>query len=149
MRNFVLAVAILFGSVCSVQAQNCENGMCTVLKAVATAPIRVVQEVAPVVREIAMAPVHVASDVYQEALASAQYRAANRIHGHSPLDMHRTSGVGWASSNSTPTTCLGAGGPGYAVVQGSDGWYATKLASSTKATSCASQVTRRTFRVRR
>lgn len=67
------------------------------------------------------------SSAYQQALASAQYRAANRIHGHSPLDTHRTSGVGWASSNSTPTTCLGRGGDSYAVVQGSDGWYATKF----------------------
>ena len=75
-----------------------------------------------------VAPVRTAlSNVYQQALASAQYRAANRIHGHSYLDTHRTSGVGWASSDGNPTTCLGRGGENYAVARGSDGWYATKF----------------------
>lgn len=69
------------------------------------------------------------SDAYQTALASAQYRAANRIHGHSYIDSQTTSGVGWASHDSMPTTCLGRGGENYAVVRGSDGWYATKIAS--------------------
>lgn len=67
------------------------------------------------------------SSSFQQALASAQYRAANRIHGHSYLDTHRTSGVGWATSDSTPTTCLGRGGANYAVARGADGWYATKF----------------------
>lgn len=67
------------------------------------------------------------SSAYQQALASAQYRADNRIHGHSYLDTHRTSGVGWATSDSNPTTCLGRGGANYAVVRGADGWYATKF----------------------
>ena len=68
------------------------------------------------------------SNAYAQALASAQYRAANRIHGHSYLDTHRTSGVGWATSNSKPNTCLGGdNGSTYAVVQGADGWYATKF----------------------
>lgn len=68
------------------------------------------------------------SNTYQQALASAQYRAANRIHGHSYLDTHRTSGVGWATGNSKPNTCLGGdNGSTYAVVQGADGWYATKF----------------------
>jgi hypothetical protein len=68
------------------------------------------------------------SSTYQQALASAQYRAANRIHGHSYLDTHRTSGVGWATGNSKPNTCLGGdNGSTYAVVRGSDGWYATKF----------------------
>jgi len=67
------------------------------------------------------------SNAYQQALASAQYRAANRIKGHSYLDTHRTSGVGYASHDSNPTTCLGRGGSNYAVVQGTDGWYATKF----------------------
>lgn len=68
------------------------------------------------------------SNTYQQALASAQYRAANRIHGHSYLDTHRTSGVGWATSNPKPNTCLGGdNGSTYAVVQGADGWYATKF----------------------
>ena len=68
------------------------------------------------------------SSTYQQALASAQYRAANRIHGHSYLDTHRTSGVGWATSNPKPNTCLGGdNGSTYAVVLGSDGWYATKF----------------------
>lgn len=68
------------------------------------------------------------SNTYQQALASARYRAANRIHGHSYLDTHRTSGVGWATGNSKPNTCLGGdNGSTYAVVQGTDGWYATKF----------------------
>ena len=68
------------------------------------------------------------SNVYQQALASAQYRAANRIHGHSYLDTHRTSGVGWASNNPSPNTCLGGDNHAtYAVVRGADGWYATKF----------------------
>lgn len=68
------------------------------------------------------------SSIYQQALASAQYRAANRIHGHSYLDTHRTSGVGWATGNPKPNTCLGGdNGATYAVVRGSDGWYATKF----------------------
>lgn len=64
---------------------------------------------------------------YGIALASAQYRAANGIHGHSPIDSRRTSGVGWASSNPMPMTCLGRGGSNYAVVLGRDGWYASKI----------------------
>lgn len=87
----------------------CENGRCNVIRNVVTAPARIV------------------SNAYQEALASAQYRAANRIHGHSSLDTHRTSGVGWASGDANPTTCLGRGGEAYAVVRGADGWYATKF----------------------
>ena len=68
------------------------------------------------------------SNTYQQALASAQYRAANKIHGHSYLDTHRTSGVGWTTSNSSPNTCLGGdNGSTYAVAQGADGWYATKF----------------------
>lgn len=68
------------------------------------------------------------SNTYQQALASAQYRAANRIHGHCYLDTHRTSGVGWATSNPKPNTCLGGdNGSTYAVAQGADGWYATKF----------------------
>ena len=87
----------------------CENGRCNVIRNVVTAPARIV------------------SNAYQEALASAQYRAANRIHGHSSLDTHRISGVGWASGDANPTTCLGRGGDAYAVVRGEDGWYATKF----------------------
>lgn len=76
------------------------------------------------------------SSAYAQALASAQYRAAHRIHGHCYLDMGSNlmrgghggrSGVGWSSSDSQPTTCLGRGGSGYAVVRGADGWYATKI----------------------
>lgn len=71
------------------------------------------------------------SNGYQAALASAQFRAANRIHHHSYLDtgsnVRGGSGVGWASHDATPTTCLGRGGSAYAVVQGQDGWYATKF----------------------
>lgn len=74
----------------------------------------------------AMQPV--ASSAYSQALASAQYRAANRIRGHSYLDTHRTSGVGWASSNSKPNTCLGGDNrASYASVRGADGWYSTKF----------------------
>jgi len=67
------------------------------------------------------------SSAYQQALASAQYRAANRIHGHSYLDTHRKSGVGWASHDPQPTTCLGRGGSAYAIAKGPDGYYATKF----------------------
>lgn len=85
----------------------CENGRCDVVR---SAPVR-----------------SVVSSAYQQALASAQYRAANRIKGHTHLDTHRVSGVGWASHDASPTTCLGRGGEAYAVVQGSDGFYSTKF----------------------
>lgn len=86
----------------------CENGRCDVVR---SAPVR-----------------SVVSSAYQQALASAQYRAANRIRGHSYLDTHRTSGVGWASHDASPNTCLGRGGDAYAVAQGGDGtFYATKF----------------------
>ena len=72
------------------------------------------------------------SDKYQRALASAQYRAANRIHGHAThLELGGSatqSGVGWASHDSNPMTCLGRRGftsAVCAVVRGSDGWYST------------------------
>jgi len=68
------------------------------------------------------------TSAFQQALASAQYRAANRIKGHSYLDTHRTSGVGWSSHNPMPATCLGVGGDNYAVAKGLDGWYASKIA---------------------
>lgn len=64
---------------------------------------------------------------YQVALASAQYRAANGIRHHSAIERGYTSGVGFSTYSSTPMTCLGAGGSNYAVVRGSDGWYATKI----------------------
>lgn len=64
---------------------------------------------------------------YSIALQSAQYRAERGIHGHSPIEMGRTAGVGWASSDSNPVTCLGRGGANYAVVRGVDGFYATKI----------------------
>jgi hypothetical protein len=36
--------------------------------------------------------------------------------------------VGWATGNPKPNTCLGGdNGATYAVVRGSDGWYATKF----------------------
>lgn len=71
----------------------------------------------------------VASSTYSQALASAQYRAANRNTGHSYLDTHRTSGVGWSTNNPKPNTCLGGdNGVSYASVQGSDGYfYSTKF----------------------
>lgn len=86
----------------------CENGRCDIVR---STPVR-----------------SVVSSAYQQALASAQYRAANRIRGHSYLDTHRTSGVGWSSYQSNPNTCLGIGGEAYAVAQGIDGtFYATKF----------------------
>lgn len=86
------------------------------------------QEVISVGKQAQPRLVSAVSSTYQQALASAQYRAANRIHGHSYLDTHRTSGVGWATGNSKPNTCLGGdNGSTYAVAQGSDGWYATKF----------------------
>lgn len=89
----------------------CENGRCDIVRSVAAIPVRAV------------------SSLYQQALASAQYRAANRIHGHSYLDTHRTSGVGWSTGNASPNTCLGVGSVGvdYVVVRGLDGWYSTRL----------------------
>jgi hypothetical protein len=66
------------------------------------------------------------ASAYQVALASAQYRAANCIHGHTRIERGRTSGVGYSSFDATPTTCLGVGG-NYAVARGRDGWYATKV----------------------
>lgn len=100
-------------SIESVQTPVCANGTCSLAesqKSFAT-PVR-----------------SLVSNTYQQALASAQYRAANRIHGHSYLDTHRTSGVGWATGNPKPNTCLGGdNGSTYAVVQGADGWYATKF----------------------
>ena len=87
----------------------CENGRCDVVRNIIAAPARLV------------------SGAYQQALASAQYRAANRIHGHSSLDTHCTSGVGWSTNDPQPNTCLGRGGDNYAVAKGNDGWYASKL----------------------
>lgn len=73
-----------------------------------------------------------AADKYQTALASAQYRAANRIRGHVPrlelLGGIRSSGVGYASHDPNPATCLGRPGSTSAtcaVVRGPDGWYST------------------------
>ena len=87
---------------------SCDNGRCDIVR---STPVR-----------------SVVSSAYQQALASAQYRAANRIRGHSYLDTHRTSGVGWSSYQSNPNTCLGIGGDAYAVAMGSDGtFYATKF----------------------
>ena len=71
-------------------------------------------------------PAATSGNAYQVAMASAQYRAANGIHGHTGIESGRTSGVGWSSFDSTPNTCLGVGG-NYAVVRGRDGWYATKV----------------------
>jgi len=79
--------------------------------------------------------VDIVSDKYQRALASAQYRAAHRIHGHvTHLELGggvTQSGVGWASHDSNPMTCLGRRGERRgvvcAVVAGLDGFYATCL----------------------
>ena len=72
------------------------------------------------------------SDKYQRALSSAQYRAAHRIHGHvTHLELGggvTQSGVGWASHDPNPMTCLGRRGftkATCAVVAGPDGFYAT------------------------
>ena len=75
----------------------------------------------------------VRSSGYDAALASATYRAANGIRGHSYLDsgayVRGGSGVGWTSnfSEMMPNTCLGRGGENYAVSIGRDGVYATKF----------------------
>ena len=69
--------------------------------------------------------------LYQLALRSAQYRAANGIKGHSQVDMSsgRMNGVGWSSFNSQPETCFWErrNSGAYAVARGSDGWYATLI----------------------
>ena len=97
---------------CPVGTAVCPTGACPVVQAPST----------PVVRA---APIR--SRLYEIALASAQYRAANRIHGHSYIDRKHTSGVGWSTHNPRPMTCLGVGGSNYAVARGSDGFYASKI----------------------
>lgn len=89
-----------------VPAASCPGGVCPI-EAGRVAPVR--------------------NSLYAIALASAQYRAARGIHGHSPIDMQHTSGVGYASHDSTPMTCLGDSGPTYASVRGRDGFYATLI----------------------
>jgi hypothetical protein len=121
MKTITLAILVCLAGSCEISdAQDCANGRCQVLKAVVATPI-----------VMASHAVHATSDAYQQALASAQYRAANRIKGHCSLDSHTTSGVGWSSNSTMPNTCLGIGGHGYAVVQGVDGFYATKISTTT------------------
>ena len=106
----------------------------------AAGPVRRLLQRSATVATNATATAHVAiantaeraSDKYQAALASAQYRAANRIKGHvSRLELTggiRSSGVGYASHDSNPRTCLGRPGQTSAVcavVRGADGWYST------------------------
>lgn len=86
-------------------------------------PVR--SRVAAVASVAAAIPASV-GNAYQVALASAQYRAANGIRNHSPIERGHRSGVGFSTFNPNPTTCLGVGG-NYAVVRGSDGWYSTKI----------------------
>ena len=69
---------------------------------------------------------------YSRALASAQYRAANGIKGHVRGELlpgrASSSGVGFATNNPNPRTCLGVPGQTSAtcaVVRGRDGWYST------------------------
>lgn len=68
---------------------------------------------------------------YARAYASASYRARYRIHGHVQGEIHPqggSSGVGFSTASSNPTTCLGTPGRTRAVcavVQGADGWYST------------------------
>lgn len=123
MLRWIFTVLVACAGCCSparAEVPLCENGRCDVVQLRLTAPVRV-----------AGAVVAATSSAYQQALASAQHRAANRIHGHSYLDTHRNSGVGWATSDSMPTTCLGRGGEAYAVTRGSDGWYSTKFSVET------------------
>lgn len=106
----------------------------------AAGPVRRILKRSATVATNATATAHVAiantaeraGDKYQAALASAQYRAANRIKGHvSRLELVggiRASGVGYASHDSNPRTCLGRPGQTSAVcavVRGADGWYST------------------------
>jgi len=119
-----LVAFVVLGSLALGQEVVCEGGRCQVLKAVVATPFVMAHNAVHNVGERV-------SNAYQTALASAQYRAANRIHGHCHIDSQTTSGVGWASHDSMPTTCLGKGGEGYAVVRGVDGWYATKIATTT------------------
>jgi hypothetical protein len=71
-------------------------------------------------------------DAYTRAYNSASYRAANGIKGHvrGELLTNRasSSGVGFATNNPNPRTCLGIPGrtsATCAVVKGADGWYST------------------------
>jgi len=79
--------------------------------------------------QVALAPARVVAGAYDIALASAEYRAANRMHAHAMhIERGNTTGVGWASHDSNPWTCLGR--PGFTsaacvVVRGPDGWYST------------------------
>lgn len=88
------------------------------------APVR--SRVAAVASVAAAVPAAM-SNAYQVALASAQYRAANRIKGHVlSIEGGYATGVGYSSYNSQPRTCYGVGG-NYVSVQGADGWYSTKV----------------------
>jgi hypothetical protein len=75
---------------------------------------------------VANAPARLGS-AYEVALASAQYRAANRIRGHAyDIEAGYTTGVGFHTDNENPRTCYGVGG-NYVSVRGPDGWYSTKV----------------------
>jgi hypothetical protein len=59
-RILLTAIVCVLGCNCA-NGQVCENGTCSLAESalrVATAPIRVVREVAPIVREVASVPVH-------------------------------------------------------------------------------------------
>lgn len=58
---------------------------------------------------------------------SANYRAANRIKGHTRFEAGRMAGVGFSSFNPNPATCFNNMGGQYSVARGSDGWYATRI----------------------
>lgn len=135
MIKWIFAVLVACAGYCATakaQMPLCENGRCDVVRSVVAVPAKVAGVI-----------VGSTSSAYQQALASAQYRAANRIHGHSYLDTHRTSGVGWATSDAMPTTCLGRGGEAYAVARGADGWYSTRFATTTETISKQSLQVRR------
>lgn len=134
-----LVAFVVLGSLAAGQDVVCENGRCEVLKAVVATPIAMAHNAVHNVGERV-------SSAYQTALASAQFRAANRIHGHCHIDSQTNSGVGWASHDAMPTTCLGRGGEGYAVVRGVDGWYATKIATTTTTTTTIRTRIRKRFR---
>lgn len=88
------------------------------------APVRT--RLSAVAEVVANVPQRLGS-AYDVALASAQYRAANRIRGHAMhIESGYSTGVGFSTFNDNPATCYGVGG-NYVSVRGPDGWYSTKV----------------------
>lgn len=126
------AIAVFFFVAVIPQTADARGPLRRVLGSTTNAVANVAVGTAATVQVAAHNAVDIVSDKYQRALASAQYRAAHLLHGHAThLELGNgvtQSGVGWASHDSNPMTCLGRRGftrATCAVVAGPDGWYAT------------------------